>query len=264
MMSYLRVVEKADFLVVLVDTTGNDLFQNVRGLLGVLGIVAELLGENRFLLVNDLSRYVLGRDVLGVDRGDLHGNVLAELSELRLGSHLVGGVKSDHNADSAAAVYIGDNSAFVLLKAANLDVLADDQNLLFQERVNGHLGAGSRLRQKRLYVGGILFDHGLGAGVNECHEFGVLCHEVGLGVDFDHNAHVVLDQRVNGTLGSDSACLLLGSGQTLLAQNVNSLIHIAVGFGECLFAVHHAAAGHFSQIFNISSCKCHVKFLLHK
>ena len=52
----ISLVEKADFLVVLVDTTGNDLFQNVRGLLGVLGIVAELLGENRFLLVNDLSR----------------------------------------------------------------------------------------------------------------------------------------------------------------------------------------------------------------
>ena len=57
---------------------------------------------------------------------------------------------------------------------------------------------------------------------------------------------------------------LLGSlGQALFTQPFNSLIHIAVGLGEGLLAVHHTDVGHFTQFLNISSSKCHGYFLLY-
>ncbi len=37
-------------------------------------------------------------------------------------------------------------------------------------------------------------------------------------------------------------------------------LDIAIGSGQSLFAVHHADAGHFTQIFHISSRKCHNSF----
>ncbi len=44
---------------------------------------------------------------------------------------------------------------------------------------------------------------------------------------------------------------LLGSlGQALLAQEVDRGLHVAVGFLQCLLAIHHAGAGLVAQLLN--------------
>ena len=132
-------------------------------------------------------------------------------------------------------------------KAADLDVLADDQDHLLLLLGDGQVGAGVLAGHKGLQVGGLVGGHGGGHALDEVHELLVLGDEIGLGVDLDHHAHAVHDGGVSHTLGGDAAGLLLRGGQALLTQILDSLVHVAVGLGERLFAVHHAHAGHLAQ-----------------
>ena len=59
----------------------------------------------------------------GVERRDLHRNVLAALAE-HLGRDVLR-LKANQNADSAAAVHVSDAVALVADETADLDVLAD-------------------------------------------------------------------------------------------------------------------------------------------
>ena len=58
---------------------------------------------------------------------------------------------------------------------------------------------------------------------------------------------VVLGDQADQALGRHPVRLLGGLGQALLAQPVDGLFHVAVGFGERRLAVHHAGAGLVAQ-----------------
>ena len=131
-------------------------------------------------------------------------------------------------------------------EAADLDVLADDQDHLLLlllhgaaiAEVGGHQG---------LQVGGLDLGHNSGHALDEVHKLLVLAHEVGLGVDLDHHAHAVNHSGVSHALGGDAAGLLLRGSQAPLAEDLHGLVHVALGLGQGLLAVHHAHAGHFAQ-----------------
>ena len=160
---------------------------------------------------------------------------------------------------------VADYIALVAGKATDLQVFADGEDLILQGSINGDIGAGQLAVHQGVNVGGVLIDNGLGAGLNKADEISVLADEVGLGVDLDHNADllIVVYHSADDTLGSNTAGLLGSSGQALFTQELDRLFYIAVGSGQGLFAVHHAAAGLFAQVLNILSSKCHFCFLLY-
>ena len=177
---------------------------------------------------------------------------------------VVGGVELDDDADAAAGVDVGGDHALVAGEAADLDVLADDQDLLLQQGVHGEVGALGLALEQGVYVGGVLGHDGVGAGLDEGLELGVLGHEVGLGVDLDDHGHLaaVADSGESHALGGDTAGLLDRGGQALLPEEVDGLVHIALSLGEGLFAVHHAAAGLFPEGGNVFSGKIHLLYPL--
>ena len=73
---------------------------------------------------------------------------------------------------------------------------------------------------------------------------------------------ITFTDGVGHALSGDAAGLLGGLGQTLLAEPLDGLVHVAVVLGEGLLAVHHANVGHFTQFLYISSSKCHGRILL--
>ena len=155
----------------------------------------------------------------------------------------------------AAGMDVSGANALVADEAADLDVLANDQDLVLQGSLDGvvaHLAG-----QQSVHVSGILLNHNSGHVLHEGLEQLVLGHEVGLGVDFQNNTHVALNSGVDHALGGDTASLLLSSGQALLTQVLDSLFEVAAGLGQRLLAVHHAAAGLLAQVLNVLSGKSH-------
>ena len=51
--------------------------------------------------------------------------------------------------------------------------------------------------------------------------------------------------------------LFCSGSQTLFSQKLNGLVHVAVSLSQRLFAVHHTAVCHLSQLFYVLCCKCH-------
>ena len=146
-------------------------------------------------------------------------------------------------------------------KAADLQVLTDGHDLFGHGLGHGQLSAGILAVHQGIHVGGIVVGHHLGDVLDEGHEGSALGAEVGLAVDLHQCAHAVLHQSVRHALGGDAAGLLGGLGQALLTQILHGLVHIAVGLGQCLLAVHHTHASHLTQVLNISSSKSHFLFL---
>ena len=149
-------------------------------------------------------------------------------------------------------------------ETADLQVFADGHDLLGQNLGDLQLGAGVGAVLDGLDVSGVVLENDLADILDKLNKRSGLRAEVSLAVDLDHGADAALfaDSRVSHALSRDAAGLLGGLGQTLFAQPFDSLVHIAVGLGQRLLAVHHADIGHFTQFFHISSSKCHCKFLL--
>ena len=76
--------------------------------------------------------------------------------------------------------------------------------------------------------------------------------EVGLGIDLDNDADIVLDGDADEALGRHPAALLGGLGEALLAQPVDRRLDVAVGLAQRILAIHHARAGLFAQILDQS------------
>ena len=150
------------------------------------------------------------------------------------------------------------------MEAADLQVFADGHDLLGQDLGDLQIGARVLAFLDCLDVGGVVLQDDLADILDELNERSGLRAEVGLAVDLDDSADAALfaDGSVCHTLGSDAVCLLGSLRQTLFAQPLDCLIHIAVGLGERLLAVHHTDVGHFTQFLDISSSKCHCYFLL--
>ena len=158
-------------------------------------------------------------------------------------------------------MYVSNAVALVTDETTDLDILADGENLILQHSVNGHIGAVCLSCKESFNVCRVLIDNGLGTGLNEIDKLSILRNEVGLSVDFDHNANLtaLADHSVCNTLSCNTACLLNGSCKTLLAENLGCLLYIALSLCESLFAIHHAAACLSAQICNVLSCEIHFK-----
>src|SRR5262249_40210700 len=74
--------------------------------------------------------------------------------------------------------------------------------------------------------------------------------EVGLRIDLDHHALLALDREPDQSLGSDAAALLGRLGETLLAQEIDRLLHVAAGLLQRRLAVHHSRARALTQLFH--------------
>ena len=142
-------------------------------------------------------------------------------------------------------------------KAADLDVLADDQDLLLEHLLHSQAGLAVGEGHEGLHVHRTPLGHHIAHVLGELFELVVLCHEVGLSVDLHQGSAVGEHFGIRHALGSDAAGLLLGSSQALLPQELNGLVHVAVGLCQCFLAVQHAHASHLAQRFYISSSKCH-------
>src|SRR5699024_4542434 len=110
--------------------------------------------------------------------------------------------------------------------------------------------------------GGSLLGNHLSQLLGEVDELVVLGNEVGLGIDLDDNSAVIKSNRVNHALGSDTASLLGGGSQPLLAQDLNCLLEVAVSLGQSLLALHHAAVGLLAQFHNVFCRNSHNSIVL--
>ena len=246
-------LQQAIFLIELVHLAHDDLLLDLGGLGGHLGIAVHQSQGDLLLLGQDVLGDLGLIPEAGIQSGDLHGDVLADLG----GVHALHG-QVHQNADLAAGMDIAH--AGVLGKAdeaADLQVLADGHDLLGHGLGHGQLGAGILAVHQGVHIGGVVIQNGLGDILDEGDKQVALGAEVGLAVDFHQGAHAVLHQGIGHTLGGDAAGLLGGLGQALLPQILNGLVHVAVALGQGLLAVHHAHAGHLAQGLHISSSKRH-------
>ena len=78
-------------------------------------------------------------------------------------------------------------------------------------------------------------------------------HEIGLGVDLDHDCLAQAGIDADQAFGRSAAGLLVGLGNALLAQPVDRGLHVAVGLGERRLAVHHARAGQLAEFLDLCS-----------
>ena len=126
-------------------------------------------------------------------------------------------------------------------------------------RAGSGAGAGVGAGLDGLDVSGVVLENDLADILDKLNERSGLRAEVGLAVDLDDGADAALgaDVCISHTLSRDAAGLLRGLCKALLAQPLDCLVHIAVGLGEGLLAVHHADVGHLAESFNILSGKCH-------
>ena len=106
---------------------------------------------------------------------------------------------------------VGSAVALIAGKAANLDVLLDDEDQSLQGIVNravAHLAG-----HQGLNIGGVLVSNDLGQVLGEVNKLVVLGDEVGLGVDLNDNSAVVERNGIDHALGGDAASLLVGSSR---------------------------------------------------
>ena len=149
-------------------------------------------------------------------------------------------------------------------EAADLQVLADGHDLLGQGLGHGQLTAGVLAVHERLDIRGIVLQNDLADILDESDEQIALCAEVGLAVDLDNGADAALgaDLGICHAFRCDAAGLLCSLCKALFAEPLNCLIHITVGLGQGLLAVHHADVCHLTESFYVLCGKCHYIFLL--
>ena len=140
-------------------------------------------------------------------------------------------------------------------RAAQRHVLADGRDRVRNRGLDRDAADLGRL--DRLDVGADV-ERDLGDHLDEALELLVARDEIGLGVDFDHDALGARGQRADQAFRRDAAGLLGGLRQALLAQPILRRLHVAAGFGERCLAVHHACAGRLAQFLDHRrSDRCH-------
>ena len=191
--------------------------------------------------------------------GYLHSNIFCISFKLRFGSHFISSIKFYHNADSASSVNIGGNYTLITLKTADLDILADGENLILNQGFYRHIGTVGNSFHQSVHISRILFQNSIGAGLYKVLEIRVLRNKVSLSIYFDHNAYIasLIGSGISNAFCSDTASLLGSGSQTFFSQYIHSGFHVAVSLSQSLFAVHHAATCFFSQICYVFCSKSH-------
>ncbi|CAN3971143.1 Ribosome hibernation promoting factor, partial [Dysosmobacter welbionis] len=122
------LLQQAVLGVELVQLAHDDLLPHGLGLGGHLGIVLHLDHHDLLLLVQDVLAHLRLVPEAGVQSGNLHGHVLADLLHLLSGQV---GLQVHQHTDLAAGVHIGHGDVLGEAgEAADLDVLADHQHHL--------------------------------------------------------------------------------------------------------------------------------------
>ena len=152
---------------------------------------------------------------------------------------------------------IGNNRTLIALETADLDILADGQDLFLQQCIDGHVGACRLASQKCFHICRILGDNRIRTGLYKVLEIRILRNKVGFRVYFDGNANILrlIGACKRNALCGNTASLLCSSGKALFSQEIDSGVHIAVCFSQCLLAVHHSAAGLLTKCCNVFCCK---------
>ena len=141
--------------------------------------------------------------------------------------------------------------------AAHGEVLADlgDQRatLLVDRLAAGELQAIDRLDVRR--AGG---QRRLGDFGREAAEVVATRDEVRLAVHFDQHAGLAVGGLLDDdhAFGGDARGLLVGLRETRLAHVLGGGVQVAVGFDECLLALHHAGAGALAQLLDRICGEC--------
>ena len=83
--------------------------------------------------------------------------------------------------------------------------------------------------------------------------------EIALAVNFHQHANLASGVDVAGhrAFAGHAGRLLRRHRNTLLAQNDDRLFHVALGFGQGLFAIHHWRSGLFPELFHLRCRNIH-------
>ena len=210
-------------------------------------------------MLHDFRRNFALAQIRRIRGRHLHADVFRKRFKLRFRRSGFVRVELYHYADSAGRMDIGRHHAVKAGEAANLDVLADGEDLLAQQFRHGHLGADGFDVHQGIDIRRFFRQHGIGAGFHERAEIGIFRNKIGLGIDLDDHTGLAVGRHfgVRNAFGRDAAGFLRGSRQTLFAQEVDGRVHVTVGCRQRFFAIHHAAAGFFAQRSNIFRCKIH-------
>ena len=157
---------------------------------------------------------------------------------------------------------VGSQCALYDNETTNAELFTDLSGLVDESSLNGHVGSVVLQSLECIHISRLEGDQGAKQTLYKLTERSVLCNEVRLGVNFDHRSNITLDENINDTLGSNSALLLSGSGKSLFAENLDSILNISVSLDQCLFTIHHAKTCLCAQVSNhFCSNLCHFYIL---
>ena len=246
-----RLLQEAVCLVELADLAVDHLLLDLLGLLCVLLIIVDLRLDDLALLGDSRCGNSLAVEVLNRVCSGLQRDVFCKFCKACVVLCCIVSLKLNHNADCAAAVNIGAGRAVHNDEATEVEFLTDGENHFLYLVFDRHVGVLVLASLECIHISGLVCNNGLKQAADKLTEALVLCDKVGLGVDLDHCGGVACGQNVNKTVRCDSVSFLCGNGKTSLAENLDCLIHVALSLDERLLALHHAAAGLFSQLGNI-------------
>ncbi len=140
-----------------------------------------------------------------------------------------------------------------LRRAAQRHVLADGRDRIGNGRLDRDVTdlGGLDLLHVGADVERDLRDH-----LDQPLELFVAGDEVGLGIDLDHDPLDAGRLRTDQALRGNAAGFFRSFGQALFAQPIDRCLHVAVGLGQRLLAIHHADAGRFAQVLDHRRCDC--------
>ena len=102
----------------------------------------------------------------------------------------------------------------------------------------------------------IVLGHQRGGRVGERQKAVVLGHEVGLAIDFDQPTDVAGQAEGDNAFRRDAARRLARLGAQFDPQQFLCLDHIALGFGQGPFALHHRRIGLAAQLRDHACANC--------
>jgi len=101
--------------------------------------------------------------------------------------------------------------------------------------------------------GRVVFGDQLGSGLGHGDEAIVFRNKVGFAVHFDQGTQVAFNKRGDHTFSGHAACGFTCFGAQFHAQQLFGLGHVAGGFGQGFFALHHGGVG-FATQFSDHAC----------
>ena len=221
---------------------------NLSGLADLL--LLGLLDGDLQLACNNVGGNVITADGNGIHGGYLHGDLLADLggnvgqAQANDGGQLV--------AQVLVACYAGSLQPGIL---AQLHLLAGLTDLVSDVLGNRTAVEGQFLNL--VHALGLSGQGGLQDLLCQGAEGLVLGNEVRLALQCGDCCEVAVGAGEHATLGGVAGLTLGGYSLTLLTDDLDGSLDVAVGLGQGVLAVHHTCAGHLTQFLDIFNAYCH-------